>query len=244
MSASAREPNEVSGQRTNEPRELRWFILPAMINVYPAMESEELIEQYYNPIMRMLAHDLRDVRTIGTLRDAHLLWTPDFSVGKVLSRRWTAYLHFGYSAGRVRTKEHIISNFLLSLRTDFEIYRSAAYIGLCADYFPWGMPSQKKYEGLWERLRATRPYLGLRFTETYAGYQVKAKGSFIDGVHFMNIELHENWWVPTVNANVGADIPITRHSAISVNAGYNTSFKRGIDFDGPEFTVGWRHFFK
>jgi len=229
----------------SEPeRASRWFILPSMINVYPKLESEALVRKYYNPAMRLIAPSFRDVRTVGSLRDEHILWTPDIGIGCVVSRRWALYLHFGYSAGKVRTKAHDTSIFLVPLRTDFEIYRSAAYIGLCADVFPWGMPERVEYHGLWERLRNTKPSLGFRLTETYSGYKAKAKGGFTKFSHFLNLDLKDNWWVTSFNANLGADIPMNKYNALTLNAGYNFAFSRDFDFDGAAFTVGWKHYFK
>jgi hypothetical protein len=134
--------------------------------------------------------------------------------------------------------------FLVPLRTDFEIFRSAAYIGICGDYFPWGMPERREYHGIWERLQNTKPSLGLRLTETSAGYRAKAKSGFTEYTHLLDVNLTDHWWVATFNANLGADVPVDDDNAISLNAGYNFAFKRGFDFDGPAFTVGWKHYFK
>lgn len=221
-----------------------WFILPSIINVYPRLESEELIEQYFNPAMRLLAPGFSDVRTVRTLRDDHVLWTPDFGIGRVLSAHWALYAHFGYSGGKVRTKADDPSIFLAPLHTDFEIYRSAGYFGLCADWFPCGMPERREYNGLWERLRHTKPSLGLRLTENYAGFKAKAKAGFIDGTHFLDLKLDDTWWVTSFNANIGADIPMNERNALVVNAGYNFAFSRGFDFDAAAFTVGWKHYLK
>jgi hypothetical protein len=237
--ASKMEDADKSGEK-----ELHWFILPALVNVYPKLDSEDLIRQYYNPAMRFVAPDFKNVRTIGSLRDEHILWTPDFGIGRVVSKHWALYIHLGYSGGRVRTKERHPSIIAIPFQTDFQIYRSAAYLGLCADYFPLGMPIQTEYHGLLERLRNAKPTIGLRLTETYAGYQAKVKAKFGDMPNFLNLELNDDWWVPTFNANIGADIPLDEKSTLSLNFGYNIAFKRGYDFDGPEFTVGWKRFFK
>ncbi|MCX5768831.1 MAG: hypothetical protein NTZ09_00950 [Candidatus Hydrogenedentes bacterium] len=221
-----------------------WFVLPAMINVHPKLESEKLIEELFNPAMRLLAPGFRDVRTIASLRDEYILWTPDLAIGRVMSRHWAAYIHLGYSAGKVRTKSQDTSMFLMPLHTDFEIYRSAAYIGLCADIFPWGMPERRQYHGLWDRLRHTKPLIGLRVTETYASYKAKAKCGFTDFTRFLNLELSDRWWVTTFNANLGADIPLNKQNALALNAGYNVACTQGFDFDGAAFTVGWKHYFK
>ncbi len=225
-------------------RPSRWFTLPALINVYPKLESETLIRKYFNPAMRLLAPGFEDVRTISSLCDEHLLWVPDAAFGYVVSPRWALYLHFGYSGGKVRTKADNTSLLLLPLHTDFEIYRSSSYIGLCADLFPWGMPERRPYASLRERLSNIRPSIGFRLTENYAGYKVKAKAGLTNFTKFLNLDLKEYWWVTTYNMNIGVDIPVNECNALVLNAGYNISFSRGYDFDGMAFTVGWKHYFR
>jgi hypothetical protein len=233
------------GEHVQAPEhESRWFILPSLINVYPKLKSEALIKQLFDPAMRLLAPGFHDVRTVATLRDEHILWTPDFAIGRIMSKYWALYLQLGYEAGKVRTKAHNTSIFLVPLHTDFEIYRSASYFGLCADVFPWGMPERREYHGLWERLRNTKPSIGFRMTETKAGFEAKAKAGFTDVTHLVDLDLKDNWWVTSLNANIGADIPLSKRNALSVNAGYNFALTRGFDFDAAAFTVGWKHYFK
>lgn len=237
-------PNQGDVSISEPERPSRWFMLPALINVYPKLESETLIRRYFNPAMRAVAPGFENVRTISSMRDEHLLWVPDAAFGYVVSPRWALYLHFGYSGGKVRTKADNTSLLVLPLHTDFEIYRSSAYIGLCADVFPWGMPERRTYVGLGERLRNIRPSIGFRLTENYAGYKVKAKAGLTNYTHFLNLDLEEHWWVTTYNMNIGVDIPVNADNALVLNAGYNISFSRGYDFDGTAFTVGWKHYFK
>lgn len=231
---------------TEDPSEAQspWFILPSMINVYPKLESEGLVDKYFNPAMRLLAPGFDDVRTISTLRDEHILWTPIFAIGRNLSEHWALYLQCGYSGGKVRTKADDRSIFLVPLHTDFEIYRSAAYVGVCADLFPWGMPKRRKYYGLWDRLRNSKPTLGLRLTQNYASFEAKVKAGFGKSTHLLDLELNDNWWVTSFNANVGAEIPVDERNALSLNAGYNFAFTRGFDFDATALTVGWKYYFK
>lgn len=221
----------------------KWFILPAMINVYPKLKSEDPIYQFFDPAMRMFAPGFDNVRTVGTLRDEGILWTPDFSIGRVLSRHWAAYVHLGYNGGKVRTKEDDTSIFLVPLHTDFEIFRSAAYIGLCADWFPWGMPDhQKEFHGFWDHIAQAKPSVGLRLTENFAGFKAKAKAEF-PLYRFVTVELKDEWRVTSFNANIGVDIPIDNDDALVLNAGYNFAFSRSFDFDAAAYTIGWKRYF-
>ncbi|MFA7693106.1 MAG: hypothetical protein WCX86_09435 [Candidatus Hydrogenedentales bacterium] len=230
-------------EKNNDQWEPNWFILPAVINVYPKLESERLIRKYFNPGMRLLAPGFDNVRTVSSLRDDHLLWVPDFAVGRVLSPNWALYLHFGYSGGTVRTKANDRSLLLLPLRTDFEIFRSSAYLGLCIDGFPWGIPEPRRYKGIRDHLRHTKPFFGFRLTQNYAGYKVKAKAQLSPLPKFLNFQQRENWWVTTLNLNIGADIPINERNVFVLNGGYNFSFHRAYDFNGVAITAGWKHYF-
>ena len=221
-----------------------WFIMPTLVNTYPRLQSEDLINNLYNPAMRLVAPGFRDVRTVGSLRDEHLLWVPTLSIGRIVSPHLALHLQFGGGVGKVRTKRQDTSLLLLPLYTDFEIYRSALYLGLCADIFPWGMPEQREYRGLGERLKNTKPFIGLRVTETRAGYRAKVKNSLTPHLRFLTLEMSDTWQFTSFNANIGADIPVNTRNAFSVNVGYNVSSKRGYDFDGATVTFGWKHYFK
>ena len=220
-----------------------WFLVFSMLNVYPKLESEELIRQYLNPGMRLIAPEFQNVRTPGDLRDEHLLWTPEIGIGRTLSPRWAANIYLGYSEGTIRTKATNPSIFGAPLKTDFEIYRSAAYFGLSANFFPWGMPERRDYSGLSDRLQNSKVNLGFRLTHSYAGYKVKVKAAFGEHPDFLDLKLKDNWWVTSFNPNIGADIPINKHNDLILNAGYSFAFTKGYDFDGAGFTIGWKHYF-
>ena len=62
----------------------KWFLHFGAANAYPKMESEKLVD-YYDGMMKALAPGYDDVKTIGDLRDQHLLWPPQIGFGVVLS---------------------------------------------------------------------------------------------------------------------------------------------------------------
>jgi len=222
----------------------RWFLFFALVNTYPKLESERLIRKYFNPAMRMVAPGFDNVRTIGSLRDEHLLWPPHFGIGYVVSPKLALFLQAGYAAGTVRTKADDRSIFLVPLHTDFEIKRGATYLGLGVDYYPFDQPKRRAFHGIKDRLRNARPVLGLRFTETYATYEAKAKAGFSPFTHLLDLKLSDSWMVPSFNANVGVDIPVGKTDVLFLNAGYNFACDHKYDFDSSAFTVGWRHFFR
>ncbi|MBN2307351.1 MAG: hypothetical protein JXR94_00170 [Candidatus Hydrogenedentes bacterium] len=224
-------------------RPLRWFLFVAAANPYPRIESEDLIDATFNPAMHFLAPGYDDVGTVGDLRDRGMLWTPYIGLGYILSERWSVFVQAGYASGKVRTKDDDWSILLVPIHTDFEIERGALYAGLGLDYFPWGMPELREYSGIRDRLRGARPTLGTRLTWTYATYDVKVQVGLRDVQNLINYELSDAWLLPSFNANVGVDVPLSKRSVFSANVGYNFFVDRAYDFAGPSLVVGWKYHF-
>lgn len=239
-------PTEIEEPRYDDTHadKLRWFVFVDMVNANPRLESEELIDDYFNPAMRLLAPTFDDVTTVGTLRDDHLLWVPQFGIGRLVGERWRVYLQAGYTAGKVRTKADDTSILLLPLHTDFEIQRGAASTTLGLDFFPWGHAKLDAYQGLGERIRSARPKLGSSATFTHATYDAKIKAALQPFPHFLDLHLSDSWYLPSINLNIGAEIPISRTNSFSFNAGYNYFFEEESDFAGPAFTLTWSHYFR
>ena len=242
--AAAQVPSENPGPDHAKTRKLRWFLFTDLVNANPKLKSEELIEDYFDPAMRLLAPTFDDVTTVGTLRDEHLLWVPQLGVGRLLGSHWRLYLQAGYTAGKVRTKADDTSIFLFPLHTDFEIQRGAASTTLGLDFFPWGHASLDTYDGLRQRLKAARPKIGSSATFTHATFDAKIKAGFAPFPHLLDLHLSDSWYLPSINVNVGAEIPMTPKNSLGFNAGYNFFFDREDDFEGPAFTLTWSHYFK
>ncbi len=223
-----------------------WFVFFALVNVYPKMESERLVSIYDNA-MRIAAPGYDDAMTVGDLRDLHLLWAPHFGLGRNLSNHWALFVQTGYTGGKVRTKEDDRSIFAgLPLHTDFEIKRTALYAGIGLDYFPFGMPVLQHYDSWGERLCAAKPVLGGRATWTYATYRARARTSIkpFDSMRHLGVELSDEWLIPSFNGNIGVDVPVNEHSALSFNAGYTWFNRRDYDFNASAFTIGFKHYFR
>lgn len=240
---SLRLRGEASILPESAPEQRRWYIFAAAVNAYPKLESERLIRRYFDPLMKALSPGHEAVRTVGDLRDDHLLWPPHIGFGYDLSEKWGFQFQLGYTAGKVRTTQQHPSLLLLPLHTDFEIYRGAAFAGVGLDYYPFGPAHRGRHKTWGERLRAARPSLGGRFTLTYATYDVKVKVGVGKGPN-LNIKLSDSWLVRSVNLDVGLDIPWTEHGLLNLNAGYNFFFDRDFDFAGPAFTIAWKHYIR
>ncbi len=226
---------------TETAEQRRWYVFIAAVNAYPKLESERPIRNLFDPLMRALAPGQDPVRTVGDLRDDHLLWPPHVGFGYDLSEHWGVQFQLGYTAGKVRTVQDKRSLFLLPLHTDFEIQRGAAFAGVGLDYFPLGMVKRGDCHGVMERLKAARPSLGARFTLTYATYDAKVRVG-LGPIPNLGLNFSDAWWVRSVNLDTGLDIPWTRHGLLSLNAGYNFFLERGYDFEGPAFTIAWKHY--
>ncbi len=238
-----------SGEYLHDVREAperprRWFLLFAAVNTYPQLESEETVAKLFERPMEFLAPGFSGVTTFSDMRDRGFLWPPHVGVGRVFGKRWSAFIEVGYSVGKVRTEATDTSLVLWPLHSDYEVKRSALYAGLGLDYFPWGRANLAEYTGFKARLAAARPFIGTRVTWTEAGYRADVKVGPKPFGSLIRVKLDDTWLIPSFNANVGLDVPMTKHSALSLNAGYNFFAYRRYDFEGPAFVVAWKWFFK
>lgn len=223
---------------------LNWYYFIAAVNVYPRLESEDLIHHLLEPVLEGLSPGHPGVYTISDLRDDHLLWPPHLGLGVNLSPRWSAFLEAGYTSGKVRTKLDRTSILLLPLHTDFEIQRGALFAGAGLDFYPWGMAPQQEYHGWRDRLTQARPFLGSRLTWTRATYDAKVKLGLKPFPNFVNLRFSDAWTVPSVTFVAGVDVPLSRDTTLTFNGGYNFFWKQDYDFEGYAFTVQWRRYFR
>jgi len=241
VALGAASENEAQAKKDDEVRD--WFLALSFANAYPELESEELLNKYFNIPMRIIAPGYDDVTTFGDLRDWHLLWAPNLGIGRILSKRWAAFLLLGYATGPVKTKADDPSIFLFPLHTHVEIKRAAFVATPGVDFFPLGMVEQRKYHGLKDRLRASKPMLGARATWTYASYDAKIQVGFKPFRNLVNVKVSDGWNIWGLNLNAGVDLPLTQRNQLNVNAGHSFFADQHHDFDGHIFSVTWKCFF-
>ncbi|MBX7256097.1 MAG: hypothetical protein K1Y02_07020 [Candidatus Hydrogenedentes bacterium] len=228
---------------TEEGQLSPWYFFLGLSNAYPKMGSESLVRNYYDGLMHKFSPTFDDVLTVGDIRDMGLLWVPYVGVGRTFGDKWSVFGQLGYSAGKVRTKADDKSYLILPMHTDFEIKRGAFYVGLGADYFPWGMPELKEYHGIMERLRAARPNIGGRATYVSATYRAKAKVGWKPFDNLVDMTISDEWVIPSVAPSIGLDVPLGPKSQLSFGASYSWFKEQEDDFNGPAFTIIWkRHF--
>lgn len=241
----ATDPEAVRAEGSESARNDRpWFVFLQLVNPYPHMKSEEPIHSLYNPAMRLLAPGFNDVRTVGDLRDEHKLWVPQFGAGKVLSDHWVVYFQGGWTKGKIRTKATDRSIFLLPMRTDFLIERGATSTTFGANYYPFGVVELRHYESLRDRLHAVKPMVGTDMTWTYATFRAQIKLGFSPFRDVLNLELSDAWYVPSIGAHAGLEIPMNEKNSIVFGGGYSFFLKQEEDFQGASFTINWNRYFR
>ncbi len=236
------EEEAVPGQQGKEEQR-RWFLLLAAVNVHPRLESEQLVRRYLDSTMKALAPGYRQVKTFSDMRDDYLMWPPYVGIGRT-AKYWSLFFQTGYSAGKVRTKQNNMSVFLLPIHTDYEVTRGAAYFGFGIDYLPLRSAALREYEGIKDRLKNAKPYIGARVTWTYATYHAKVKVGPRPVGNLVNIELSDHWFIPSLNLDIGVDIPCGKRSVFSFNAGQNMFKRRDFDFGGPSYACAWKIYFR
>ncbi len=244
--AAAALSDETDGQLAlryapESPAERRWFIHAGLINAYPKLESEELID-IFNVVVRALAPGFDDVTTVSDYRDAHLLWQPQIGFGYKINDRWSFAAQAGVAWGTVRTEAEDMTWLLVPLHTDFSITRGAWFFGAGFDYFPFKMAEQRPYDGFWDRVKGTRPYIGGSMTVTKAWFEAKVKLG-VPVLPNLAVTLEDDWFITSFNLHLGLDVPITKDGGLAINYGRNFFLEQEFDFEGTALSVEWKQFF-
>ncbi len=222
----------------------KWFWFVSVVNPYPKMESEKPVRKYFSPIMGFLAPEHEPVKTVSDYRDMHLIWAPHFGIGYKINDKFTVTAQGGGEGGKIRTKQTHPSILLMPLHTDFEIKRMAFYFGAGVHYLPFGSPVHKKFEGFWDRLRCSRPYLSLSLTHTYATYDAKVKVKFEPFLPLVDLHLSDCWPTFSVDMNLGFEIPLKTQDEFVISFGYSKFLQLEEDFDSFTITLEYKRFFK
>ncbi len=244
------EPAEVPVEPVEAPeepqKERKWFFIIGAVNVYPMLESEDLLERFFDGPMRVVTIGHDDTKRFGDMRDGGLMWPPQVSVGRILNDHWAVAMHGGYSAGKVVTRQTnptILFIIPAPVHSDVEIARASTYIGLDLDYYPLGMVDLRKYKNWTARLKGAKPSLGLRLTGTYTTYDATVKLGIPGLGNIIKVKLDDAWLLGNITTVVGVDVPLNRRNALVINAGYNFFFGRKYDFNGSAVNIGWRFHF-
>ena len=233
-----------SGSIDRKQHSRKWFWVLGLTNTYPHLESEKLVRRYWDPIVNALGPGYGHARTVGDLRDRHMIWTPNIGIGRVLSDYWVLYVQAGYTAGVIRTRRNPAGLLLFPVHSDFEIQRGALYSVACLNYYPWKIPRMMAYNSWKKRLKASRPSVGLHMALTRATYHAKAKLGMEPLGALLRIKVHDSWILPSANLNLSWDIPLDERNILYLNGGYTFFTDVKEDFEGGAVTINWKHYFK
>jgi hypothetical protein len=233
------------GKNKDSEGPYRWYVGFGLINAYPHMKSERIINDWVEPGLNFLAPNFGEFNTFGDIRDKGLFLPPQFVFGRNVGKRWSFGMHGGYSSGTLRTNKSKASILLgLPIHVDVELTRYAWYFGLDADYYPFGRSELRPYRNWYKRIRAIKPRLSLSYTWTYAGYRAHAKAGIGWPQSLLNIRLSQQWFAAATNPSVGFDIPIGPRDSLSFGVGRTYFPEYSHDFAGWNATLSWRHFFR
>lgn len=225
-----------------EQRYSKWYMHYGAANAYPKIESEKLVRDLFDPLMKFLSPGHDEVLLVSDLRDLGIVWAPQLGVGRVFGEWFSVTMLGSYAGGTVRTKQTNRSIFLLPLHSDFAIARSAAVLDFAFDFYPFKTPKRRDFDNWKDRFRASRPRIGVNPTYVWATYDAKVSIQFVPFPN-IGIKLHDKWFIPSYQARIGWDIPIDRRNLLQFNAGYQWFTEEERDFNGAVFSIAWKSFF-
>lgn len=245
LAASAERTQEtlkLRGTDAAEPRPFYWGV--GIVNTYPGLASEDIINDFAEPLLNTVAPGFGGMATFSDLRDQHLFLPPQLTLGKSFGKHWAVGGHIGYSEGTVRTEKTKASLlFTLPFHLDMQVKRLAWYGGVDVDYYPFGFPELRAYHSLGERLQQAKFRVGFTGTLTYSGYDAKVQAGFFPLESIIKVNLSDRWRLFGICPNVGFDLPLGPHDALSATAGYTFFTGNRWDFEGWNITLNWRHYF-
>jgi hypothetical protein len=222
-----------------------WYFLVGSVNNQPKLkDASRQIDRQTNKLFRFFAPGFDDVTTFSDERDDMMIWSPYVGVGRVLSDHWDVFFQAGYSAGKVRSNETNLTWLLLfPLHTDVRFERSSFFAGVGAAYYPFGMVEREDYGSIRERLRHAKPFFVSTLNWNYLTFDANIKSGvgLLDSL--VTIKQSDAWDPWSVGISAGVDIPVTKHSTVSMNLQYNHFIDQTDDFSGPGFNIYWKRFF-
>lgn len=230
-------------ETNEEANDARWFWHLGITSAFPRIESENLVDELYDPLMQFLAPGYDDVTLVGDYRNMGLLLAPQIGLGRRLGDRLTLTFHAGWAGGKVRTEQDTRTwIFLLPFHNDFEIYRGASYADFAVDFYPLKHPKMKDYETWRERFKAGRPKVALSTTFTNAEYKAKVKIGFGNFLPNIGVTVTDEWSLQSYKTRIGYELPINRRNVLSFDLAYNFFEDLQYDFNGPIVSVIWQHY--
>lgn len=229
---------------TGEEKESRWYLIHGQTNTHPRLENAaKQISRQVDLPMKLLMPGHSDVRTFEDQRDDFMIWSFLLGFGRVMSDKCDVFFQVGYSEGTVETEQSKLSLLLLPFHSDFEIERSNFFAGVGTTFFPMGIARLDKYETISDRLKETKPFLNTSLNWNYLTFEADQKFGPIPFSNLIRIKQEDEWSIWSMGVNLGADVPLSKRTVLSMNGGYTFFFDNAEDFSGPTLTFLCKRYF-
>lgn len=237
-------PVPADPEKAEEDKPRRWYLRFEGLNIYPDLEDEKVLEGPGNTAFRLLTVNHEDFETFSQQRDNAGLWAPQMGLGRDIGNRLSIFAQAGYSTGILRTNQRKPTRLLLPLRSSLEMRRGGTYLVLGADYYPFGFPAQRRYHGLVDRLRETKPVAGARVSLNRTVFD----GNFNLGSppvsRLLHVRMDKAWYIFNFYPTLGAEIPLTENTTVSLSATYNYPSQQKENLRGPGISISLKRYLR
>jgi hypothetical protein len=176
-------------------------------------------------------------RTPIDQRDELALDAAQIGFGRKMNDWLRLSFHLGGMLGDQRKSQR---TFNLALKTDFPYL--LLYADLTAEIYPWGIPEERARASLWERFRASRPFIVTGFETAYV--QASADGQ----LKFQPLALYKDDvcvrdWLVDYLLGVGWELPLTPRWSFDLSGYYSFHFYRAAEYSGWNILAALRYRF-
>ncbi len=225
-------------------RPLKWYLSIGASNAHPKLSGiQSQIERGIDTTFRQIAPGFDDVRTFSDMRNNFRIWLPSIRLGRILSPRWSLFVHAGYIEHSIRNENEDMSIAIRPLHTDVKLHVSHFSAGGGAAYYPWGMPELRQYDSLLDRLKHARPFIetSIKWVRVKSYAEVKFGLKPWDNAYKVRREFSWSPWA--VKLAGGVQVPLTGRTSLSLDMNYQWFSSQGNDLDGPAIGLAWQWHF-
>jgi hypothetical protein len=185
--------------------------------------------------------DLPDVfqrpRTPVEQRDDLALDAVQIGIGRRMNDWLRLNVHAGGTVGDQRKRQRAAD---LALNTNFSYV--LLYADVTAELYPWGIPDERPFRDLWDRFRASRPFVVTGFEVAYL--RADADGRLkLEPLTLYRDEIHVRDWLVDYLLGVGWEVPISTHWSFDLAGYYSFHFYRSAEYSGWNVLAALRYRF-
>lgn len=242
--AKAHGSGQADPKKAGEEAPRRWYLRFEGLNIYPELEDEKLLEGPANSAFRLLTYGHQGFKTFSEQRDSAGLWAPQVGIGRDIWDHVSVFTQAGYSTGILRTDQRNPTRLLFPLRSSLEMRRGGTYVVAGADYCPYGFPAQRRYHGLVDRLRETRPFAGVRVSYNRTVFDGNLNLGSPPFSRLLHVRMDKAWDIFNFYPVLGAEVPVTKNTTISLSATYNYPSQQKENLRGPGMSISVKRYFR